>query len=395
MGAHVFVVDRFSFPVHRSRGFCGVKNPMNQNSRLSLYADLLCIRKGDLVFFYQRRIDEPRRERGFRGIYVAESEPFFDKEDLEWEGNMVLGKCPSCKESYSEKTTDDEERKCPICKASLRPSDHILPNRVLIRPLEYFERPVDDNTAYINHTNHGMLWTMLFRKVYGPGRERSVAPLLPEEAEKLTRLLKRINEGKTSSFPSNPYSPSSASPIKVELPDYGRLRYENTLMAWMTANIDREYPVLRDVVGPVKELEYFGNNVLYGIGGEKVDLLLLHKRDVRYKATVIELKKDSIDRGAIEQITDYSYWVSQLSTANVTPVPTSFELQPVVIGYDVAPDIPSVVERIKKEEITIPYEKPCRVRIYKPILITYRVEDRQMKFEIQEKLSRGSSLDHA
>ena len=108
MRGHVFVVDRYSWPVHRSRLFCGIKNPVNINSKLSLYADLLCVREGDLVFFYQRRVNEPRWERGFRGVFKVTSLPFFDDEDLSWEANEVLGKCPYCGGSYSEK-----EGKCP------------------------------------------------------------------------------------------------------------------------------------------------------------------------------------------------------------------------------------------------------------------------------------------
>jgi len=400
MRGHVFVVDRFSWPVHRSRLFCGVKNPMNINSRLSLYADLLCVREGDLVFFYQRRINEPRWERGFRGVFRAINPPgairppFFDDENLSWENNEVLGKCPYCGNPYSEK-----QGRCPICEEQLDPTKHILPNRVLIRPDEehgYFEKPVDDNTAYINHTNHGMLWTMLFRKIFGPGRERSVTPILPEEVEKLIRLLRRVNNYETSTFPTNPYSPSTLHRISINLCDFkegNRVRYENALMAWMTENIDKDYPVLRDIVGPLDELEYFGNNVLYGIGGEKVDLLLLHKRNgVRYRATVIELKRDKIGRRAIDQIEDYSYWIAQLSTANLTPPPERFELQPVLIGHGITSEVPTLIERIQERVITIPYQPPCKVRVHRPIVVIYSIIDCEINFEIKEDLSKGSLL---
>jgi len=397
MRGHVFVVDRYSWPVHRSRLFCGVKNPMNINSRLSLYADLLCVRKGDLVFFYQRRINEPRLERGFRGVFRVISPPFFHDEDLSWEGNVVLGKCPYCSSPYSEK-----QGKCsnPKCKKELDPTRHILPNRILIRPDEehgYFEKPVDDNTAYINRTNHGMLWTMLFRKIFGPGRERSVTPILPEEVEKLIRLLRKVNENRTSIFPSDPYKPRTFHRITINLCDFSDgsiVKYENALMAWMTENIDKGYPVLKDIVGPLDELEYFGNNVLYGIGGEKVDLLLLHKRNgVRYKATVMELKKNKISRKAIDQIKDYSYWIAQLSTANLMPPPEEFAIQPILVGHEISSDASLLIERIQEHIITIPYQPPCKVRIYKPIVVTYSIVDCEIEFDIKEGLSKGSLLD--
>lgn len=49
--AHVFVVDRFSFPVHRSRGFCGVKNPR----RLGQFSGRLARARAVLCFAFNRR----------------------------------------------------------------------------------------------------------------------------------------------------------------------------------------------------------------------------------------------------------------------------------------------------------------------------------------------------
>ena len=160
--AHVFVVDANTFPVHRDRLFCGVKNPENESTRHGLYADLLGTRPGDEIFFYQSRIDEPRPERGFRGLYRCVSAPFFDKTDVKGaaasKGLTVLGKCPKCGSPFSLKSGKAGtlgERKCPAC--GKEHGLHVLPNRILIEPVSYFPNPVDDNTAYINHTNHGML----------------------------------------------------------------------------------------------------------------------------------------------------------------------------------------------------------------------------------------------
>jgi ribosomal protein L34E len=383
MGAHVFVVDKFSFPVHRSRGFCGVKNPYDERSRLSLYADLGNIRIGDIVFFYQRRIDEPRLERGFRGIFRVVSDPFFDYTDVNYGGNVVRGKCPYCGSSYSEKQENDSV-KCPICKCELNSSEHILPNRVLIQPLEYYEQPVDDNTAYINHTNHGVLWTMLFRKVFGPGRERSVSPILPEECEKLQRLLKKVNDNKTATFDFHPYYPNKQVPLKIELGPGPKVPYEDTLIAWMTRNIDKNYPVLGEIISK-EELEFFGNQILYGIGGEKVDFLCLHKRDdKRYKATVIEAKKDVVGEEAIEKITDYAYWIAQLSTANLSYTIERFQIQPVLIGFRFTQNARSSIMKTKERKVSIPYGTHlCDVTVQRPIIVTYRVSDGSIRFNIE------------
>jgi len=385
MGAHVFVVDKFSFPVHRSKGFCGVKNPRNEMTRQGLYADIKAIRKGDLIFFYHRRIDELPEEKGFRGYFKVISEPFFDNTDIEWSENKVLGSCPTCKSCYSEKGVTCLEcgNKMPLITIGRwqYTTQHILSNRILIEPIEYFEKPVDDNTAYLNHTNHGMLWTMLFRKIFGPGRERSIAHILPEEAEKLIRLARRINDDSSTTFPSSPYPSTTRQAITVNIGTGGEVPYESALEAWLMENIDKEIPVLSETI-PKQDMEFFGNNVLYGIGGDKIDGLVLYKRDIRYKVIAIELKRGKVGAETIEQVDRYSYWIAQLSTANAEPRPKSLLLQPLVIGYEISRDTLLISARRQDKKLTIPYPgEPCEVIIKPPILLTYEVRNRTIEFK--------------
>ena len=393
INAHVFVVDANTFPVHRDRLFCGVKNPYNENTRHGLYADLFALRLGDLIFFYQSRIDEPRKERGFRGIYRAISAPFFDKTDVRGVGDSrglkVFGKCPNpkCGEPYSLQSGKAGvlgPRKCPVCKTEH--AQHILPNRVLIEAVSYYLNPVDDNTAYINHTNHGMLWTMLFRKTFGAGRARSITHILPEEAQKLARLLRRVNTNK--SYGSHEFKrykepkQINEKSIDLNLGPGPETKFESSLEAWVIRNIDRNVPVLSETIGPPEELEYFGNNVLYGIGGEKVDILCLHEnRGVRYKATVIELKRGAVSEGALSQIDDYAYWVGQLSTAN-TPTPIeNFAIQPVLVGGGASPNLKKKLGSFKPWSFPIPLAKKCNVTVKKPILLEYSVSKKTIVFE--------------
>jgi hypothetical protein len=400
---HVFVVDKFSWPVHRSRLFCGVKNPLDEDSRFSLFADLKALRLGDLVIFYHRRIDEPPEERGFRGIFKIISEPFFDRTDLEWKENnkkfTVLGKCPYCKASFSEK-----EGKCPKCKKLLPtingiPSHHILPNRILIEPLEYYETPVDDNTAYIDVTDEGILRTMLFRKIWGPGRERSISHLLPEELEKLIRLLKKVNNEKTGKFEKEFYPKTEKEPIEIKLGDGPMVKYESVLEAWMMENIDKDYETLREVIGSSKEIEYFGNNVLYGIGGEKSDILVTHmdENGVRFKATVIELKKEKITESAIDQVEKYAYWVGQLVTANyiLSHEMHTLTLQPVVIGHEMSQKGKAhVIKFLKEREIKISYpaNKIITIKIEPIKILFYEVREGKINFELKNFPSSLSSF---
>jgi len=383
-GIHVFVVDKTTFPVHRDRLFCGVKNPVNERSKYSLYADIMALREGDMVFFYQRRTDEPRQDRGFRGIYKVVSEPFFDTQTVEGvhqsEGLCVRGDCPFCRSPYSRRSEQrGARRKCPSCGEEH--NFHILPNRILIELIEYYEKPVDDNTAYIDYTNHGRLWTMLFRKIFGAGRERSITHILPEEGEKLIRLLRRINGSPSQPPPSREYPnlEATSNTLSLDLGCEPRVHYESILIAWMMQNLDRG--ILPEILGPSEEIEYFGNNVLYGIGGENVDILCLHNREgKRYKATVFEIKRDNIGRDGVEQIKDYPYWIAQLATANLPYRVQTFEIQPVLVGFRVSSGILAEVRSIPEVELTLPYEETCSVVVKKPIVLTYRVDAGSVEF---------------
>jgi hypothetical protein len=60
-------------------------------------------------------------------------------------------------------------------------------------------------------------------------------------------------------------------------------------------NIDKKVDGLKEIVGPLNELEYFGAWVPYSSSTKTVDILCLHRRDgARFKAAVIELKNRKI-----------------------------------------------------------------------------------------------------
>jgi len=391
--AHVFVVDSDSYPVHRDRLFCGVKNPNKISviknsgkkrpnpSYYSLIADLAALRIDDYVIFYQMRKEESKLNRGFRGIFKVASEPFFDTSDVDGlttsvgplgsSGKKVLGKCPFCGTSLSEKANARTgEKICNNCGKQL--DYHILPNRVLIEPVKVFDDPIDDNTAYIDRNfikgDLPILWTMLFRKTSGEGRARSITHILPEEFRKLKEIFEtNCKEATSNNF--HPYKPSNPQGITIPLTinSNGELEIEAYLEAWLMKNLDKNIPVLKDIIGKPDELEYFGNHVLYGIGGENVDILCIHKRgNERIKATVIELKRGPLVVRDVKQIRDYTKWMSQLVFGDDSK-DSKAKIQPVLIGFNAS------------EKVTA-FAKNMITGTHEPAILTYKINNGTVEF---------------
>ena len=397
--AHVFVVDADSYPVHRDRLFCGIKNP-NQvttikksgkkrpnSSYFGLIADLVTLRVGDYVLFYQMRKEEAKFDRGFRGIFRVFSEPFFSDEDIDGldssQGSLgskdkkVLGKCPHCQTNLSERAdAKTGEKYCRKCQKELE--FHILPNRVLIEPVMVFEDPIDDNTAYIDRNyinddlkeNLPILWTMLFRKTSGEGRARSITHILPEEYKKLEKIFKEnCKVSEESNFVS--YKPKNKTEIIIPLDtdENGELKVEAFLEAWLMSKIGKgKIKGLSEIIGDGEDIEYFGNNVLYGIGGERVDILIIHNDGKeRIKASVIELKKGKLTKKDVEQIKDYTKWMSQLVFGNDSGE-SKLKIQPILIG-------------LKADDKIIEKTQKLIGDTQKPILMEYEVKDNKIEFK--------------
>ena len=125
---------------------------------------------------------------------------------------------------------------------------------------------------------------------------------------------------------------------------------------------------LDEIIGDGKKIEYFGNNVLYGIGGEKVDILIIHNDGrERTKATVIELKKGKLSEKDVGQVKEYTKWMAQLVFGNDSQE-SKLKIQPVLIG-------------LHANEKIINKTKKMIVDTKKPILIEYEVENNNIKFK--------------
>ena len=199
--AVVLVVDKYSQDVHLASLTAGVKYPVKFSRQsgteytrgfYSILADLANVQPGVRVFFYRRRVDEPPEARGFIGEWEADGTPYEDLQTaIAHDTQQILGCCPDCGCPVSKLA--DGRPCCESCGVVL--AGHILPLRFPIKQVHPYSCYLDDNTAYVDITDDGRLSTLIFRKVYGAGRERSVNPILPEEAEKVRRLLARVQGG--------------------------------------------------------------------------------------------------------------------------------------------------------------------------------------------------------
>ncbi len=354
--AHLFVVDDDTMPLHIQKGFCGIIKIRRENRAGNLntaffgqMADLMNIKVGDLVYFYmqtkgQRKFfalqDEAnfdKLEQGYYGVFEVVGMPFFSEDEIQGsyplENFYIFGSTTN--QNYSRFSLDVNGR-------TITPP--ILYVRIPIKPIEHYEdlekKFVDDNQAYIDKTDEGSLSTLLFKKIKRIGEERSITPILPEEASKIARL---IFKQKERNFPLNIDSanqvrnsdPSKEVKLDIRSTDGEAFDLEAMLEAYILSRLNNGASLdgLEEIIGDFNEIEFCGNQVQYGISGNKVDILLLHRKELggstnyRFKATVFELKKDQIKKEDILQIIDYQKWIAQLTTFNNLKA-----IQPVLIG---------------------------------------------------------------
>ncbi len=309
MRAHVFITDKNTFPVVRDNSFWGVgikgiPNSLTQvieeNLRngkkpyFAMIADMLGTRIGDIVFLYERQV-------GFHGIYKIVSQPFFDPTPIE-------------------------------C------IDETWPIRVKIECLNYFLKPVPEDYLFSTKEYESKFWVWFYRKIQGA---RGVNTVNPEAAEALIELLVKIN-GNAINRPSSirPYPSQNQEEIKLPLDrlvdQEGKIKLEDILRAWLIANIDNpNRGDLREIFGPVEDLEWFANNVPYHVTRKNIDILCYHKNikytcfPLRYKFSVVELKRDICDDKDVSQVIEYSKWVAgRLAGSEIETV------QPILIAFD-------------------------------------------------------------
>ncbi len=356
MSGHVFIVNENTFPIVQGRGVAAVIREMGEKgkyiekTKADILADISCIRKGNTIFFYEIG-------KGFHGIYEAISLPFIDEYEIEYKGQYLFG----------------SENNPHFIKSSL-----IFPNRVIIRPKLYLQKPINEwrnasKSAFGRFTSAIDLRSIFYKKALGRGK--SLTHLFPEEENKLAELIMKINNGKGTKLIYNPYNPKSPQPIIFDLAptSTGEVKYEKILEGWIIQNIANPTAKMEPFLGNLEEIECFANYVPVSIAGGNLDIVVFHKKkgsSERYKITIIELKRGRITEDDIKQLEDYVKWAAENLTKIIVEKHTKIEIdletrlamiQPIIIGKGIAE---SALQRCKN------YTLNSR----KPIVIEYDLE---------------------
>ena len=312
MRAHILITDNKTFPVVRDNGFWGVgvkgipsryEDVIKENLKngkkpyFGMIADILGTRVGDIVFFYERQV-------GFHGIYRIVSKPFFDTTPIGCVGST-------------------------------------WPLRLKVECINYFPLPVPEDLLFSSKEYESRCWAWFYRKIQGA---RGINTINPETAEVLVELLVKLNGNaikKLESMRNYPNKLTKEVTLPIgELSKNGRVLLEDILRGWLIANIDNSnHNSIREMLGPVEDIEWFANNVPYHVSGKSIDILIYHKNakytgyPLRYRYSVIELKREEAKSKDVSQLIEYSKWVAgRLAGGEVEMV------QPILIASDFAPE---------------------------------------------------------
>ena len=149
----------------------------------------------------------------------------------------------------------------------------------------------------------------------------------------------------------------------------GEVYLEDILRAWLIAHIDANYEDLREVFGPIEDLECYANNVPYHVTRKNIDILCYHKNSeytkmpLRYKFSVVELKRYRADDNDVSQVIEYSKWTAgRLAGSEIETV------QPILIASDFAPGAKTKAKNSDFSQIGI-------------MLVEYQVRDNNIEFK--------------
>lgn len=260
MNAWICIVEYGLFNYVREHGIYGSVKASDENRNWSSMAHAICVRPGDLMFFY-RRADE--NGRMLHGVFEAVDKKFYDPKRI-WSGQA-------------------------------------FPYRVFVKPSgQYGSLPKGlDHLEFLSMIDEGMLWTMRSPAMERRGTKKSVHKITLEEASCLIDRLREVNSGERPEYNiPNPYRPGS--------PDYGyfnnklkntlrrfplrEVPVENVLEAWLMDAFLRRTEQAVKVFGDYREF-LCEIPIFVCEPSNQIDVLLTFNGD-RY--LILELKKGEL-----------------------------------------------------------------------------------------------------
>lgn len=306
MTTHVFIVNEKTFAAHLQYKFAGTSSG-KQDWNIGLLADIKRVRTGDKVIFYHEGV-------GFYGIFKIKDN-----------SNHINGKHIV----YYDKDN--------YCEGMLGKK---LLYRVLIEPDKVYSNPVSEWEALekLPDNSRDIIWSLIYRKLKGG---RGCSPITPKESDKLFKLIKKHNKGKSIENLDNLtwengkivsisgkqkiYDVSNAKEIDIEEMLHKKRKVESYLQAYFTENVGNpnfDNSVFAEICGRSNDIIWLGNEFYCGVGMQKIDVFTITNRKSK-EFRVIELKTTT-DTGIHKQLERYVKWcheyLSEVNKKNLQPI---------------------------------------------------------------------------
>jgi len=181
----------------------------------------------------------------------------------------------------------------------------------------YFNEGFDANEVFKLKDLCKGIWTIPERWKY-EDKEKTVRPLLPEEAEKLIDLLRKSNPKGPSNSRINPKDMSNFKKIELPLvPINGYVRDEKLMEAWIMANAfkpedPKAYENIKSIFGDFS----FIANTIRSFYIKFMDVFGFMEKDDSRIYKIIELKTKEASLEHIDQLVKYMVWIAEFLCGN-------------------------------------------------------------------------------
>ena len=303
MKSHVLIADNQASGIIAEHGVFAVF-PENRNMRLwrktraDILSDLACLRPGDQVFLYNTD------DKGFWGIFEVTSRVFYSETDIGFSAPA--------------------------------------PYRFGVRAALPLERPIAESNLFSRKDAARDFRSIFYKKVLNRGK--ACTHLFPDEATALAEALLMQNDSIPAAMPvTGGKRPLISSGVDILRPDFtlkgSAVSYEKELEWWLTHNLD-QHEECRKIVGDPADIEMFANYIPITSSGGNMDLVVYHQREaaglrVRYKISVIELKRGRAESDALGELSSYVRWFVR----NIVGPEKVDIIQPILIAHSFASEV--------------------------------------------------------